>query len=122
MKIFSNPGSLLLKRSLDVFMRHHRNIAENVANLNVPGYQRKPTRFLDVLTESHRLHRLRTSDSRHVAWDQGEEQAPEWEKGRVEIPREMADLALNQVRYDFASRVLRRKFDGLTQSITGRIR
>jgi len=121
MKIFDNQPSVLLKRSLDLLMRHHRNIAENVSNLNVVGYERKPTRFLDALSDAQRRTVLRTSSPRHMIPDPAD-MPPEWERGPVEITREMADLAQNQIRYDFSTRVMRRKFEGLTRAITGRSR
>ncbi|UCD36930.1 MAG: hypothetical protein JSW54_08810 [Fidelibacterota bacterium] len=122
MKIFNNQPTVLLKRSLDLLMRHHRNISENVANLNVVDYERKPTRFLDSLSEAQRRSQLRVSSPRHIVPDPVDETPPEWERGPVEITREMADLAQNQIRYDFSTRVMRRKFEGLTRAITGRIR
>ncbi len=122
MKIFNNQPTVLLKRSLDLLMRHHRNISENVSNLNVVGYERKPTRFLDALSEAQRRSALRVSNPRHIIPDPSEMRPPEWERGPVEITREMADLAQNQIRYDFSTRVLRRKFEGLTRAIMGRIR
>ena len=122
MKIFNNQPTVLLKRSLDVLMRHHRNISENVSNLNVEGYKRKPTRFLDELSEAQRRGQLQVSNPRHIRPDPADRLPPEWERGPVEITREMADLAQNQIRYDFSTRVMRRKFEGLTRAITGRIR
>ena len=122
MKIFNTDSSVLLKRSLDLLMRHHQNLAENVANMNVPGYRRKPTRFLEELSQAQRQTGLRTTHLRHIVPGPAERQSPEWEQGPVELTREMADLAENQIRYDFSARILRRKFAGLTQSITGRIR
>jgi flagellar basal-body rod protein FlgB len=122
MKIFNNQPAVLLKRSLDVLMRHNRNIAENVSNLNVVGYERKPTRFLDELSEAQRRTLIKTTNPRHIVPDPSDRLSPEWERGSVEITREMADLAQNQIRYDFSTRVMRRKFEGLTRAITGRIR
>ena len=122
MKIFNNQPTVLLKRSLDVLMRHNRNIAENVSNLNVEGYERKPTRFLEELSEAQQRTLMRTTNSRHIKPDPSDIPPPEWERGPVEITREMADLAQNQIRYDFSTRVMRRKFEGLTRAITGRIR
>ncbi|MFC1535685.1 flagellar basal body rod protein FlgB [Candidatus Neomarinimicrobiota bacterium] len=122
MKIFNNQPTVLLKRSLDVLMRHNRNIAENVSNLNVEGYERKPTRFLEELSEAQRRTMLNTTNPRHMKPDSSDIPSPEWERGPVEITREMADLAQNQIRYDFSTRVMRRKFEGLTRAITGRIR
>lgn len=122
MKIFSTPSTLLLKRSLDLLMRHNRNIAENVSRMNEPGYNRKPTRFLDDLSKMESQLRLRSSDSRHISSESVVSDAPDWEKGPVQLTREMADLAQNQIRYDFSTRILRRRFEGLIQSITGRTR
>ncbi len=122
MKIFTNQPAVLLKRSLNLLMRHHRNISENVANLNVIGYERKPTRFLDELSEAHRRTALHTTQPRHIVPDPAGQPPPEWERGPVEITHEMTDLAQNQIRYDFSVRVMRRKFEGLTRAISGRIR
>jgi len=122
MRIFNNQPAVLLKRSLDLLMRHHRNISENVANLNAVGYERKPTRFLDELSDAQRGTSLRATSPRHIVPDAAGELAPEWERGPVEITREMTDLAQNQIRYDFSTRVMRRKFEDLTRAITGRIR
>ena len=122
MKIFSTPSTLLLKRSLDLLMKHHRNISENVSRMNEPGYNRKPTRFLDDLNKVESQLRLRASSSRHIEPDMIASDVPEWEKGPVQLTREMADLAQNQVRYDFSSRMMRRRFEGLIRSITGRTR
>ncbi len=122
MKIFNNPSGVLLKRSLDILMRHHRNISENVANLNNPDYKRKPTRFLDELSSAQGRKGLKVTSPRHIRPDPWEKMTPESERGNVSITREMADLAQNQIRYDFSARMLRRKFQGLTTAITGRIR
>ena len=122
MKIFNTATAVLVKRSLDLLMRHHRNVSENIANLNVVGYKRKPTRFLDELSEAYRRNSLHTTQKRHILPGRFQSRSPEWEQGPIEITREMTDLALNQIRYDFSARIMRRKFDGLTRAITGRIR
>ena len=122
MKIFNTPSNALIKRSLDLLTRHHKNISENVSRMNDPDYKRKPTRFLDDLARAERSMRLRSSHLRHIVPDEGEGHVPEWEKGKVQLTREMADLAQNQIRYDFSSRIMRRRFEGLLQSITGRTR
>ena len=122
MKIFNNAPTVLLKRSLDLLMRHHRNISENVENLNVVDYTRKPTRFLDELSEAQRRNTLNTTRLRHISPGRFTGKAPDWEQGPVEITREMTDLALNQIRFDFSARTMRRKFEGLTRAISGRIR
>ena len=121
MKIFNTDSSILLKRSLDLLMRHNRNLAENISSSNVEGYKRKPTSFLDELVDASAKNQLRVTNARHIRPD-SLQNVPEYEKGPVQITREMADLAQNQIRFEFSTRMLRRKFDGLTTAITGRIR
>ena len=122
MKIFNTPSNVLIKKSLNLLTRHHNNIAENVARMNEPGYSRKPTRFLDDLARVETRMRLKSTNIRHITPEEGEGFVPDWEKGKVQLTREMADLAQNQIRYDFSSRIMRRRFEGLLQSITGRTR
>ena len=122
MKLFNNESQILLKRSLDVFIRHNKNISENVANINVEGYKRKPTRFLDELVDAGNRKQLSVTHPRHLRFDDESRDVPEYEKGKVEITREMTDLAQNQIRFDFSARMMRRKFEGLAQAISGRVR
>lgn len=122
MKIFNTPSNKLVKRSLDLLTRHNKNLAENVSRMNEPGYMRKPTRFLDDLTKVESNLRLRATHLRHINPDLVESDVPDWEKGPVKLTREMADLAQNQIRFDFSARIMRRRFEGLLRSITGRTR
>ena len=122
MKIFNNESSVILKKSLDLLMRQSRNVSENIANVNIPDYQRKPTAFMDELLAIRKQGQLRVTNERHMKMGPSATEPPEGEKGPVILTREMSDLAQNQIRYDFSARMLRRKFDGLTRSITGRIR
>lgn len=121
MKLFNNDSQILLKRSLDVLIRHNKNISENVANLNVEGYKRKPTRFLDELVDAGTRKQLSVTHARHLRFNDEYRDVPDYEKGKVEITREMTDLAQNQIRFDFSARMMRRKFEGLAKAISGRV-
>ena len=122
MKLFNNESQILLKRSLDLLIRHNKNISENVSNINVEGYKRKPTRFLDELVKAGTKRELSITHPRHLHFRDENRDVPEYEKGKVEITREMTDLAQNQIRFDFSARMMRRKFEGLAQAISGRVR
>ena len=122
MKIFNNDSNVILKKSLDLLMRQNRNVSENIANMNVPGYQRKPSAFMDELIAIRKQGQLQVTNARHIKTGLQSIEPPDGEKGPVVLTREMSDLAQNQIRYDFSARMLRRKFEGLTRSITGRIR
>lgn len=122
MKIFNNDSNVILKKSLDILMRQNRNVAENIANINIPDYQRKPTAFVDELLALRSQGQLKVTNQRHIPIGLQATEPPGEEKGAVIITREMADLAQNQIRFDFSARMLRRKFDGLSRAITGRTR
>ena len=113
---------MILKRSLDLLMRQSKNVSENIANVNNPEYQRKPTAFTDQLMALRQAGQLRVTSNRHMKVGTSASEPPESEKGAVILTREMSDLALNQIRYDFSARMMRRRFDGLSRAITGRIR
>ncbi|MCK5347438.1 MAG: flagellar basal body rod protein FlgB, partial [Candidatus Heimdallarchaeota archaeon] len=96
-------------------------IAENIANTNNPDFERVKTDFANLLNEN--LDRtLKTTHERHIA----EPESPErkglagGKKEEIDLSREMAELAENQIRYDFAARVLRKNYQLLNMSISGR--
>ena len=121
MKIFNTENSILMKKSLDVYTRQHEAIAENIANADEPDFNRVKTDFSNMLKDT--VYRtLRTTDERHIA----EPDTPErrglagTKDEEIDLTREMSELAENQIRYDFAARVLRKNYQMLNMSIAGR--
>ncbi len=111
----------LLKRSLNVYTKQQGAIAENVANANNPDYQRLETDFTNELHNAQQ-NRLKTSSGRHLAGDK----LPVPQNGAaadeaVDITVEMADLAVNQLHFEFSAQALRRNYSLLLSSITGRM-
>jgi flagellar basal-body rod protein FlgB len=123
MKIFNTNSIQLLKKSLDVYSKQHEAIAKNIANANNDAYSRTDTDFSKVL--QHDLDRnLKVTNKKHIQSSNTPAQKSPSEmskKEKVDVNREMGELAENQIRYDFAARVLNRKYRSLSQSITGRI-
>ena len=122
MKILDISFVNLLKRANTVYSKQHQAIAENVANADNPLYLRKNTDFSHLLKEIDE-NSLTTSNARHVS----ESIAPsipvnEEREGVVDIHREMGELAINQIHFDFSTRILRRTYDQLRAGITGRTR
>ena len=121
MKIFNTEHLGLMKKSLDVYTKQHEAIADNISNANNPDFERVKTDFSNILKDN--LERtLRTTNERHIA-----EPEPLERKGmagkkkeEIDLSREMSELAENQIRYDFAARVLRKNYQLLNMSITGR--
>jgi len=111
----------LLKRSLNVYTKQQGAIAENVANANNPNYQRLETDFTNELHNAQQ-NRLKTSNGRHLAGNK----SPALQNGAaadeaVDITVEMADLAVNQLHFEFSAQALRRNYSLLLSSISGRM-
>ena len=129
MKINSLKQNLILKRALDVYQNQHEAISKNIKNVNKPNYNRVNTDFSHDLTTAtselqYQQKSLRTSHERHL--DEG----PPWESKlpirgsdgtEVDLPIEMAELAENQIKYEFTTRMLNRLYRGISTSITGRV-
>ncbi len=129
MKINNLKHNLILKRALNVFQRQHEAISKNIKNVNKVNYKRINTDFSHDLTTAaselqYQQKSLRTSHKRHL--DEG----PPWESKipikesdgtEVDLAIEMAELAENQIKYEFTTRMLNRLYRGISTSITGRV-
>ncbi len=122
MKIFELQNLNLLKKSLDVYTRQHEAIAKNIANANNPNYKRVNTDFSSEL-KARMEGILKADNPRHIAMPTPVEsklKENDTTQKEVDLTREMGALAENQIRFEFASKVLAGKYRLLGQSITGR--
>ncbi len=133
---FFGKAILSLVKALDAYSLRQRVIADNIANIATPGFKRKEVAFEDQLKEAlYRGRGLRgiTSHIRHISADGGsleqvEPQIKVTDEGSpdagginsVNVEREMAALAKNQLIYTFAANLLSRKFSNIKASIRGR--
>ncbi len=120
MKLFASPKLAQFKKALDVYSRQHEAIAKNVAHAHDNSYKRVNTDFSAEL-QNLSSQKLRTTDSRHMGPAE-KPASPELpgEDRKVDLNSEMGELAVNQIRFDFVSRVLAKAYRGLNASITGR--
>lgn len=120
MKVFNINNLEFFKKSLDVYAKQHEAIAQNIAHANDDTYKRANTDFSRLLTDN--IDRtLKTTNEKHFATSETPEaHGIADKKEQVDLNREMGELASNQIRYDFATRVLARKYKNLTLSILGR--
>ena len=113
-------------RGLQYRASRHEAIAANIANADTPGYRAVDLTFGRAL-EAAGLP-LRTTDPRHLGGSRlplqdrlvlsgGE---PRRDGNDVNVDREMAQLARNQIEYQFLSRALAGRFRKLKEAITGR--
>jgi flagellar basal-body rod protein FlgB len=102
---FSDTTSLALQKSLDGIAYRHRVIADNIANVETPGFKRS-----DVLFEEKLKSAISSSDSLQVVEDRLDEIQPEAEQdttsparpdgNNVSIDKEMADMTKNTMQYE----------------------
>jgi flagellar basal-body rod protein FlgB len=123
----------LLERCLDAYSMRHKAIANNIANVEVPGYNRVQVQFEDKLRQALAEHPpvLSTTDPKHI-----KSQSSEIEKIRpevqvdntepdvngvnnVNIDQEMVDLAKNTLDYSTAASLIRNEFSRYRMVISG---
>lgn len=121
-----------LRRMLDLSSFRHKLIASNVANVTTPGYVAKSIDFDSELKKAMRPERLHATIThpRHIPLRSSKESPPEVEStepgenttgiNSVDIDREMADLAQNQLTYELGAKLIGRKFKALKSAIRGR--
>lgn len=123
MKIFDIPKVNLIKKSLDVYNKQHQAISKNIAHANDKNYKRIDTDFSRVL-KSASDSGLKTTHAKHII-PSGEEEIFSLKstrgKGSVDFTEEMGDLAVNQIKFEFSARMLRRFYESIGTSIRGRI-
>lgn len=130
-----NPTAVTLKAMLDAQATRQRAHSQNIANAETPGYQRVRVEFEELLQD--RLNgadqKLAQADGRHVPPTNDlegleakviREPVPEDITGinGVNIEEEMAEMAETQIRYLAALELLRRRFNGMKEAITGQVR
>lgn len=116
---------LLLERALDFRSKRHALIAANIANIDTPNYRPKEISFERELktalssalplTRTHAGH-FPTGENVAITATMGETTLSHTLKrgmDTVDLDREMANLAQNNLMYLAALRILSQKFEGL---------
>jgi len=124
-KMLETEQIKLMQKAINVYGRKQKAIAENIANVENPNFKRINTDFSDVLREVKDSSHLRSSDPRHIkaAHYAGtfEEVGKSVGDQKVDLTREMSELAENQIRHEFVVRSLHEYYQKLKQAIAGKI-
>lgn len=132
MDFLNSSAILLLQKTLDATALTQRVIANNVANINTPGFKKSVVSFTEELKKALHKNKLsmRTSDPRHLGGNKKlDEVQPKVQVenttsmtlngNNVDIDQEMVNLSANELLYDFAAQRISGKFSGLGYVITG---
>jgi flagellar basal-body rod protein FlgB len=137
-RLLSSEMMDLVQRSLDAAALSHRVIADNLANVDTPGFKRSEVIFSEKLKqafearagEPQQLAAVRT-DPGHLAFGSGpsvEDVEPTVltdkntslrnDGNNVDIDREMSLLAQNTVWYSTLAQITQQQFSSLRTAIT----
>jgi len=122
--LFNTQHAKLMKNALDVYAKQIRGNAENIANIDRPGYVRKRTNFAEELQAARSQSGLNTTHQKHIShphYSQESKASGSSEKNSVDLTQEMSELAENQIRHEFVSKTLAKYYMGLKRSIRGQL-
>ena len=108
-----------LQKMLDAASLRHRVIANNVANANTPGYQRREVSFSEQLAKAAStgdLAALRTARPTVVRSDAP---ALRSDGNNVSLERELADLMKNTLLYNTCTHLLSLRLASYKAAISG---
>ena len=113
MDLFTDTASVVLEKCLDTAAMRHKVIANNIANVETPGFKRSEVFFEESLrqvlesVEGGSLKRRIRELEPTANVDLTSSCRPNG--NNVSIDREMADLAKNSLRYEAAVQILNLK-------------
>lgn len=132
MDLFANPVLLSLSRQLDASSLTNRVIANNVANVNTPGFKKSFVSFQEQLKAAlgKKDIVMLTTSERHMGGVpslesvsprviQEKDTTMRYGENNVDIDQEMVNNAANSLVYDTSSLILHNKFSSLENVIRG---
>jgi flagellar basal-body rod protein FlgB len=113
------PQSDLLGRLLDAAALRHRVIANNLANVNTPGYRRQEVSFEGAFARAMDQGEAKAAAVRPVVVEATGGKA-RLDGNTVDVDREMADLNKNALLYNAFNQFLLGQIAAMRSAITGR--
>ena len=130
MNIFAADNFGALQTTLDGLNKRHQTIANNIANVDTPGYKRKTVSFRNELTKAlDGEQELAVTNKKHISptnqnlstvkpqINREENTEMRNDKNNVSIDAEMAHLARNTLEYQTVSKQLGNQFRRLEVAI-----
>jgi flagellar basal-body rod protein FlgB len=112
------PSQLgFLSQVLDALSMRHRVLAQNVANVNTPGYRRLDVSFEETLGKQFGGSKSAEPAIQVTEASDGPERA---DGNNVDIDKEMARVTNNSLLYNVFAQVLAGEISTMRSAITGR--
>lgn len=109
-------GIDVLRRVMDAAALRHKVIAQNVANVNTPGYRRLAVEFEDELAREMASPGGAVATPTVVVADAADRQ----DGNTVDLDREMGDLTKNGLLYQAAAQITASRLAALKAAVGGR--
>ncbi|HEY9059245.1 MAG TPA: flagellar basal body rod protein FlgB [Pseudobacteroides sp.] len=96
-------GKKIIHKALDASWKRNEAIAQNIANVDTPGYKRKSVSFEDELRKAMDSKDFKKSDVDQIEIKVVEENknlSMRLDGNNVDIEAEMAELAKNTIKYN----------------------
>ncbi len=124
----------IISKSLDAQMARNSVIANNIANVNTPGFRREEVSFEDTLQKALSKRSLNGTKTNAKPLSLGSKKLsalshkvshpndPTLPSGvnNVDIDKEMADLAENQIRFKYGVKMMGLHYQVLNAAIKGK--
>ncbi len=121
----------MLKKGLDAYSHRGKVTANNIANMNTPGYKRHYVTFEDSLNESVNNIRLKKTNEKHMNGGKGAEFGESQEiidksssmksdGNNVDVDSEETNQAANQLMYNALITEVNKKLSETRYIINGR--
>jgi len=112
---------LLLEKALDVCALRHKVIANNIANVDTPGFRGSRVIFEKKLREALEGNPLSTDvEEIEPQLIKDEEPTPREDLNNVDIEREMVRLSENALKYNIYAQILITKLGIMRAAIQGK--
>lgn len=124
----------LMNRALDTYSLRQATISKNIANATSPHYRPEQVKFEEFFYSPEAVAVGTTTEDTHIPLGKEDAGSVEGEKENAPVPepeiyfsgethvnvdKEMSNLAQNQIRFKFASKMVQKYFQGMMTSITG---
>lgn len=122
MSIVIDKSATLLEKMLDVSSIKHKVIANNIANVNTPGYKKMEVSFADQLEKAVNESSVNKFDALQPKIVISKEDAGDTVRNdgnNVDMDKEVSSLVKNTLSYSIFTQLLAKKYEGIKSAIEG---
>jgi flagellar basal-body rod protein FlgB len=122
MNIGIDKSATLLEKMLDVSSVKHKVIANNIANVNTPGYKKMEVSFADQLEKvlnKDSMNKFDTLQPKIVISKEDTSDTIRNDGNNVDMDKEVSSLVKNTLTYSIYTQLLAKKYEGIKSAIEG---